>query len=552
MDIRAEVNRALDYTKQKEFKKAEKIYLEILKVDSQNAVVLSFLGLLYMNVGHFGKSKKCLLKADSIKSNPATTEGLGLVNYFLNRYKDAEGYFEKIINNSKSFDVYDKYTHCLLKSKQFSKAYKYSEKFYQLYPLAKESACRLANSCIHIGKFEDAYRYSLNLTTRFPKYAEGWQTLGLVYEIYFHDEEESNKCFQKVLRLGNKFSGYYNLSVNSYKIGNYKKSLYYINKLKKADPDSTTADFTLAIIYMKQCKYKKGLKYYSKYIHESYKKDPDDDLNRLKNIWDGKTYKDETLLVYADQGVGDNIMFSRYMPFLEKKFKQIKVLLYEPLFDLFKYAFRDYKKIKFYKKGGKFPQYDKSAILSCLAAYLKMDYGNIPFSDKYFDVEQKYIDKYSKIITTDKKLKVGICWEAGAAGLREQLNRTLNVSMFEPFLNIKSVQFYSLQVNPAMDNYKDYPQIIDLGKDFKDYSDTAGAIRNLDLVVTVDTSVAHLAGALGVKTFMLLPYCTDWRWFDDKVKTPWYNSVKLFKQTDPKDWDSIIEKVTEELKNEQA
>ena len=181
-----------------------------------------------------------------------------------------------------------------------------------------------------------------------------------------------------------------------------------------------------------------------------------------------------------------------------------------------------------------------------------MDYGNIPFSDKYLEAEEKYINKYSKIITANKKLKVGICWEAGAAGLREQLNRTLNISMFEPFLGLKSVQFYSLQVNPTMDNYKDYPQLIDLGKDFKDFNDTAGAIKNLDLVVTVDTSVAHLAGALGVKTFMLLPYCTDWRWFDDKLKTPWYNSVKLFKQTDPKDWDSVIKNVTEELKNEQA
>ena len=102
-------------------------------------------------------------------------------------------------------------------------------------------------------------------------------------------------------------------------------------------------------------------------------------------------------------------------------------------------------------------------------------------------------------------------------------------------------------ININLDNYKNYKNIIDLGSGFKNFDDTAGALANIDLLITVDTSVAHLAGALGVKTFMLLPYCPDWRWFDNDNKTEWYDSIKIFKQSNPKTWDDVIENLKKEV-----
>ena len=127
------------------------------------------------------------------------------------------------------------------------------------------------------------------------------------------------------------------------------------------------------------------------------------------------------------------------------------------------------------------------------------------------------------------------------------LHRNLNISLFEQILELKGFDFYSLQVNPSMNTYKRYSNLTDLGSGFVDFDDTAGAISNLDLVITVDTSVAHLAGALGVKTFLILPYCSDWRWFDNAKKTEWYESVIIFKQQNPKDWHDVIEKIVSEL-----
>ena len=170
-----------------------------------------------------------------------------------------------------------------------------------------------------------------------------------------------------------------------------------------------------------------------------------------------------------------------------------------------------------------------------------------PLSEGYLCADEKKVLEYKEKYFNTDKLKVGLCWEAGSAGIREQLNRTLHISVFDELLKMDNVQFYSLQYKPVLDDYKKYPNIIDIGKDLIDFDDTAAAIKNLDVVITVDTSVAHLGGAMGAKTFMLIPYCPDWRWFDDDKTTLWYDSMRLFKQEDHVFWDKEINDIKQAL-----
>ena len=176
-----------------------------------------------------------------------------------------------------------------------------------------------------------------------------------------------------------------------------------------------------------------------------------------------------------------------------------------------------------------------------LAYALNMDFDNIPFAQGYLNSETLEIK--------NAKLKVGLCWEAGSAGIRGMINRTINVKFFEPFMNLEHVQTYSFQVKDSLKGNEKYSEkMINLASDFKDFSDTAKAIKAMDLIITVDTAVAHLAGALGIKTFLMLPYSTDWRWFSDTKTTPWYNSVEIFKQTDTISWEKPIEDIICKLK----
>ncbi len=546
MDIVALVNKALEYTKNKEYEKAESIYLEILDKDKNNAVVLSLLGLLYMNNNMLKPAERVLQKAYNLKPSNATIEGLGIVKGYLGKTKEAGAFLEQVIDNTKNFDAYDRYIDYLLSKKQNKKAYEYALKCHKMYPLKKEAILNLVNCQMNTGMLKEAFKLCEQLVKSFPQYSEGWLRLGWIYEILFHDDDMAYQCFNNVLELGDKGQGLYNLAINSYKRDDYKKAIYYLNQYRKLAPKTIISDFTYSVILMKQRKFKKAIKYYSKYIYESGLAENHNPIKNLKNLWNGKKYKNETLLIWGDQGVGDLIMFSRYIPYLENCFKEIKLCLRPSVIKLFENNFKGNKKVKIYNYKGRFPKYDKSAIMSCLPWYLKESYENIPYADGYMVADRKTEEHYKERLD-GKKLNVGICWEAGGSAWREQLNRTLNVSMYEPFLEVKNVQFYSLQVKPTMDNYKDYNQIIDWGSGFKDFNDTAGAIKNLDLVITVDTSVAHLAGALGVKTFLILPYCSDWRWFDDTETTPWYNSVKLFKQDNPKSWDNVMEKIRMQL-----
>ena len=110
-------------------------------------------------------------------------------------------------------------------------------------------------------------------------------------------------------------------------------------------------------------------------------------------------------------------------------------------------------------------------------------------------------------------------------------------------LGLSEIQIYSFQVDDTLNGNMRYPQMINLAKDFQNFYDTARALLAMDIVVTVDTAVAHLAGALGVKTFLLLPYATDWRWFEDTKTTPWYESVEIFKQQDKISWEKEIAEI---------
>ena len=227
-------------------------------------------------------------------------------------------------------------------------------------------------------------------------------------------------------------------------------------------------------------------------------------------------------------------------------FKKVIISGYPYLKELFKRSFKDYKNLKFRVHTKTLPKYDKSVVMSNLPYTLKKEL-DFPFSEGYLIPDKKQIQQFKEKYFNTDKLKVGICWEAGAAGIREQLNRTLHISVFDEILKMDKIQFYSLQYKPILDDYKNYKNIIDLSPELKDFDDTASLISNLDIVVTVDTSVAHLAGALGAKTFMLLPYCPDWRWFNDDKTTDWYKSMRIFKQVDSIFWDKEIHDIKTEL-----
>ena len=168
MDILAEVKRALKFVEQKEYKEAEKIYLNILNQDKDNAVVLSFLGFLYLTVGLYKKADKCFESSYKIQPSSATVEGLGLTKFGLNDKKNAYKYLSEDVKITQRFDVNDKYIYILLDGKNFKEAYQYALECYKKFPLRKESLCNLASTSLYVGNLLESQTYAEQLVKKYP------------------------------------------------------------------------------------------------------------------------------------------------------------------------------------------------------------------------------------------------------------------------------------------------------------------------------------------------------------------------------------------------
>ena len=253
------------------------------------------------------------------------------------------------------------------------------------------------------------------------------------------------------------------------------------------------------------------------------------------------------MYITSEQGYGDNIQFSRFVPYVAKKFKKVYYAVDESLYDLFKRSFKKYKNVEIIKFGV-FKPYNKFLMIMDIQNLLNISYHNIPQQEPYMitDEEKDYNDKIQ--FFRGDELKIGLNWRAKGMGLRDAVYRTIDAPYyFKKLFELEGNKYYSFQMNDIFGMCEKYPQIVDLEEHIQTFDDTASLLKNLDVLITVDTALAHLAGAMGVKTYLLLCKAPDWRWFDNDKKTEWYPSVTIIKQHDRRTWEDVAEELFNEI-----
>ncbi len=261
----------------------------------------------------------------------------------------------------------------------------------------------------------------------------------------------------------------------------------------------------------------------------------------------GEDLKNKKLLLYSLHGYGDVIMVTRYIREFQKFAPNLILRVPSSLETLFKFNFPDLTVINEDKELSE-DEYDYTTPFFLLLYHLNVDLKNIIHSKGYLSVSDGDVKEKSEFdfMKTDK-LKVGLFWQGNPVILR---NRSIKLKRMSELFKTDKIQFYSFQISNIdfeSDELKTHINMIDLAPYINSYNDTAAFLKNIDVLVTIDSSIAHLAGALGIKTYLLLPYHTEWRWFYDTDKTPWYDSVKIFKQKYPNDWEEVILRVKNEL-----
>ena len=324
-------------------------------------------------------------------------------------------------------------------------------------------------------------------------------------------------------------------------------ALKYLDKWQEAkeileyaaqkDECSVQSAVTLGMMYLTDKEFEKGMKLYTKRSRES----------KFKEVFKEKIWQKEqgnpmgkNILIYSDCGLGDTVMYSRFMPELKKNNKSVTLQTDKEILGLLSGSFPE---INIIKKGTPPPDYD--VVIPVMDLQYALD---IPFEDvkssAYLKAPQEKISEFSQLdIIKGRKNKIGLFWQGNKRIFK---NRSIDFNIIKSLFSVPNAVFYSFQIDFDIDANLQYNMFC-LKQYINDYSDTAALLKNMDLLITIDSSIAHTAGALGVKTWLLLPHTSEWRWFHDYDKTIWYDSIRIFHCSENENWNDIIETVKSEL-----
>ncbi len=265
----------------------------------------------------------------------------------------------------------------------------------------------------------------------------------------------------------------------------------------------------------------------------------------LQPTWDGKPLNGKSILIHTEQGFGDIIQFVRYLPMVKSQGGHVTLECEQSLHRLLKNCDGIDGIIEKVSIRKPISGIDFHILLLSLPRIFDTTLGSIPSDTHYIPVDPVLKEHWRIRLEDNKNIKVGIVW-AGNRRHKNDHNRSCSLADFSKLSGIPEISLYSLQKGPASienNNSAEGMNIINLENDLHDFADTAAAIANLDIVISVDTAVAHLTGAIGKPVWTLLPFAPDWRWLLKRTDSPWYPTMRLFRQTQRNDWDDVLGQV---------
>lgn len=481
------INKGFDFHQQGLLDDAEPLYSEALKLDDKNAEVYNLIGVLKLQKGNVDEAIDYSLKAISLSPN--------------------EYFYETLFQSS----------------------------------IRKED-------------FEGIIAYENTINTLFPN------SFSLLFDLAFAYKKLKNnkmaiKYYEKAIEIDpSSYEGWYNLS-NSYNIENrMEEAISAMNICYKMLPNDAETAYFLSLDYMKAKDYKKGLPLFENRISkkiaiESQKKTYPEKI-RDDNEWNGRSIKDKNILVYTEGGLGDTIMFTRYLPLVAERCKKLTFMCPKNLAVLIEQNKQhlgiDEIIDSFVSDANIDIDYHISIMSLPYALELKNDDLFVSHNG-YIVPDMDLVEEYRQKYFNNDKIKVGIKWQGNSSFDTE---RVIPAEYFNQLIDLGNAQYYSFQTFEGSEDIKELNNIIDIGQDLTNFSQTAAALRNLDLVICNDTSLAHLAGSMRIPCWVLLPYNTNWRWHSDISKCDWYDSVKLFRQKNIDDWQSVFDQVIQEIISE--
>ena len=356
--------------------------------------------------------------------------------------------------------------------------------------------------------------------------------------------------FQSALEIAPEISETWSNIGTLYKdINLSQKALEAYDNAIALDAENAEAQFGKSLILLRKGDFKEGWRLYEWRKHPNRKKPATSSIRQYAQpLWLGReSLAGKTLFIYWEQGLGDTIQFSRLAKRVSNLGCKVILEVQEPLTELMKNIAGVDELIQ---DGQAIPAFDFHCPLMSLPYALGLQFDDIKTEVRYLDVDKTRLNKWRRKIDPKCGLRVGIAWSGNKSHSNDR-NRSIRLANIDKSLRAVS-ELFSIQkeIRPEDADYLALSQRLHhFGDELNNFADTAALVELMDVVVSVDTSVAHLAGALGKKVFLLLPYAPDFRWLEGIDKTPWYPKMTLFRQGSDRDWSRVFADVDDAIAN---
>ncbi len=508
--MEAHANRGAVLKELKRYDQAIISYQKALALNPNNPDTLFNMSLVYLAHGNYTEAANTLKQLLTIKPNDASAQHLcGEIYKELKRYTDAIPYFDEAIRlNQRNEEALFGRGLSYLALKQFESASADFLAATKIKPNYCNAYINLGVTLRYLGKLEqalDSFNQALRLNKENP---ETLNNKGLLL-VDMHRFDEALACYQQAINLA---------------------------------PETDEVYWNQSHLHLLLGDYKQGWPLYE-YRWKSVQKATYRNLN--KPLWLGKeSIAGKTLFVYPEQGQGDFIQFFRYIAEVEKLGAKVILEMPPPLMALVSEMDIGFQLVK---HGDIVRNYDYHCPIMSLSLAFKTDLDTVPNNIPYINANPAKVDQWHSLVNP-KVFNIGLVW-SGASGHQHDHHRSIALEKLIPILTLpaefhaiqKEIREADQQALEKIENLKTYQSLL------SDFSETAALIEQMDLVITVDTSVAHLAGAMGETCWLLLPCSPDFRWLLERSDSPWYPTMTLYRQPTFNDWDSVIEVVRQQL-----
>lgn len=559
---------------------AEPIYRKVLAARPDNVDALHLLGVLLANRGNMTEGLPLLEKAARLL--PGFVENirdLGYVYGQLGRSQDALNCYARVLQaNPRDAGVRADVSTTLFSIGRHKEALEQSQIALQIDPNNPLILGNYGYMLTKLDRFDDAIKVLTRAAELGPNMGAVWSQLAEGYwraaryreavapakraaELLPNDPRmliiygntlqtdgqlyEAAAAYRRSIELDpNSFDSQNNLGLTLLKLGDAREAAAMYEKILARWPESRDAMANQSLTLLTLGDFEKGFAHYeARTTLTSLQAD-----RQAGRLWDGsQDLKGKTILLASEQGFGDTIHFVRYAPLVAEK--GAEVLVGSPV-ELVPVVSTVWNIARVIPVGSPMPKYEYIIPMGSLPKAFGTRVETIPADVPYMSADPAKVTQWRERLAGDANVKVGIAW-AGSAQHQNDRARSCQLSDFAPLGVIEGVTFYSIQKGAPAKELDAPPagmKIIPVGHDLKDFSDTAALLECLDLLISVDTSVVHMAGALARPVWTLIARGPDWRWMIEREDTPWYPTMRLLRQTKMKEWGPVLDRAANDLR----